>query len=58
MNLTEKKLSSEKIFDGRILHIRRDTVELPDGAQSTRGVRAGPGRRGAGPAGQAVPLPL
>ena len=36
MNLTEKKLSSEKIFDGRILHIRRDTVELPDGAQSTR----------------------
>lgn len=43
MNLTEKKLSSEKIFDGRILHIRRDTVELPDGAQSTREVVDHPG---------------
>lgn len=43
MNLTEKKLSSEKIFDGRILHIRRDTMELPDGAQSTREVVDHPG---------------
>ena len=43
MNLTEKKLSSEKIFDGRILHIRRATVELPDGAQSTREVVDHPG---------------
>ena len=43
MNLTEKKLSSEKIFDGRILHIRRDTVELPDGAQATREVVDHPG---------------
>ena len=43
MNLTEKKLSSEKIFDGRILYIRRDTVELPDGAQSTREVVDHPG---------------
>ena len=32
MELTEKTLSSEKIFDGRILHIRRDTVQLPNGA--------------------------
>lgn len=43
MELTEKTLSSEKIFDGRILHIRRDTVELPDGAQSTREVVDHPG---------------
>ena len=26
MELTEKTLSSETIFDGRILHVRRDTV--------------------------------
>ena len=31
MELTEKTLSSEKIFDGVILHIRRDQVELPGG---------------------------
>ena len=31
MELTEKTLSSEKIFDGRILHVRRDTVLLPNG---------------------------
>ena len=43
MNLTEKKLSSEKIFDGRILHIRRDTVQLPNGAQAFREVVDHPG---------------
>ena len=40
MDLTEKTLSSEKIFDGKILHIRRDTAMLPNG----RRVRGGPGR--------------
>ena len=43
MELTEKTLSSEKIFDGRILHIRRDTVLLPNGHQSTREVVDHPG---------------
>ena len=31
MDLTEKTVSSEKIFDGKILHIRRDVALLPDG---------------------------
>lgn len=43
MELTEKTLSSEKIFDGRILHIRRDTVLLPNGSQATREVLDHPG---------------
>lgn len=43
MELTEKTLSSEKIFDGRILHVRRDTVLLPNGHQSTREVVYHPG---------------
>ena len=43
MELTEKTLSSEKIFDGRILHVRRDTVLLPNGHQSTREVVEHPG---------------
>ena len=43
MELTEKTLSSETIFDGRILHVRRDTVLLPNGHQSTREVVDHPG---------------
>lgn len=43
MELTEKTLSSEKIFDGRILHIRRDTVLLSNGHTSTREVVDHPG---------------
>ena len=38
MELTEKTLSSEKIFDGHILHVRRDTIELPDGSRGYREV--------------------
>ena len=29
--LKEKQLDSEVIFDGNLLHIRRDRVQLPDG---------------------------
>ena len=36
MELREATLSSEKIFDGRILHVRRDTVRLPDGGEAFR----------------------
>lgn len=34
--LLEKKISSEDIFDGTLLHIKRDTVQLPNGNQATR----------------------
>jgi len=36
MNLTEKVICSERIYKGRVVHMRVDTVELPDGRQSTR----------------------
>ena len=38
MELMEKTLSSENIFDGKILHIRRDTVQLPNGHEAFREV--------------------
>lgn len=38
MDLTEKTLKSEKIFEGRIVNLRVDTVELPDGRSTTREV--------------------
>lgn len=34
--LMEKKIGSEKIFDGNLLHVRRDTVCLPNGKTATR----------------------
>ena len=43
MELKEKTISSEEIFSGRILHIRRDTVELPGGGRSFREVVDHPG---------------
>lgn len=43
MELIEKTLSSETIFDGRILHVRRDTVRLPDGGEAFREVVDHPG---------------
>lgn len=43
MDLTEKTLSSEKIFDGRIIHVRRDAIRLPDGGEATREVVDHPG---------------
>ncbi|MDE7262697.1 MAG: NUDIX hydrolase [Oscillospiraceae bacterium] len=38
MEVKETTLASEKIYDGRILHIRRDTVRLPDGSEAIREV--------------------
>lgn len=35
-NLKETMISSEKIYDGRILHVTKDTVSLPNGDISTR----------------------
>ena len=36
--LQEKKISSEDIFDGVILHVKRDQVTLPNGNQTVREV--------------------
>ena len=36
MDLTEKQLSSEQVFEGRFLKVQRDTVSLPDGGQAWR----------------------
>ena len=36
MELYEKTLSSELIFDGRVVHLYRDKVELPRGVTSER----------------------
>jgi len=43
MELTETTLSREKIFDGRILHVHRDSVRLPDGSEAVREVVDHPG---------------
>ena len=37
-NLTEVQTSSQEIFDGVILHVRKDTVELPNGKPAVREV--------------------
>lgn len=43
MELFEKTLDSKNIFDGRVLHIVLDEVELPDGKKSKREVVNHPG---------------
>ncbi len=35
-NLEEKKISSKRIFDGNILHVALDEIELPNGNRATR----------------------
>lgn len=37
-NLTEVRTDSEKIYDGAILHVYKDTVTLPNGRQAGREV--------------------
>ena len=36
MNLEERCISSETIYDGCLLHVRRDEIGLPDGGRSVR----------------------
>ena len=36
MELTERVVGSRPVFDGKIVHLRVDTVELPNGHQSQR----------------------
>lgn len=38
MKLTEKRISGETVFDGKIMHVRRDIVELSDGSEAFREV--------------------
>lgn len=35
-DLIEKKLRSERIFTGKLLHVNRDVVELPNGKEASR----------------------
>src|SRR5438477_5628926 len=35
-HLIETRLASEDVFRGKLLHVKRDTVRLPDGAHATR----------------------
>ena len=43
VELTEKKLSSEEIFDGVAIHLYRDEILLPNGKQGVREVIRHPG---------------
>ncbi len=42
-HLVETRVSSERVFDGRLLHVRRDHVRLPDGHVATREYIVHPG---------------
>ena len=35
-DLTEHRLSGERVFDGKLLKVHRDRVRLPDGSEGTR----------------------
>jgi ADP-ribose pyrophosphatase len=36
VHLVETRVTSERVFDGKLLHVRRDHVRLPDGHVATR----------------------
>ncbi len=42
-DLTEKQLSSRSVYQGTLLHVKEDRVELPDGNRSTREYIVHPG---------------
>jgi ADP-ribose pyrophosphatase len=41
--LVESKVEGETVFDGKLLHVHRDTVRLPDGTLATREYIVHPG---------------
>lgn len=43
IDLTETELASETVFQGRLMHVKRDRVRLPDGGESTREYIVHPG---------------
>jgi len=45
-DLAERRVDSEQVFDGRLLHVRRDTVSLPDGTRAGREYVVHPGAVG------------
>jgi ADP-ribose pyrophosphatase len=42
-HLMEHRLDSESVFDGRLLHVRRDRVRMPDGHEASREYIVHPG---------------
>lgn len=42
-HLVETQVATEAVFDGKLLHVRRDTVRLPDGTLATREYIVHPG---------------
>lgn len=42
-DLTETELTSETVFKGRLMHVKRDRVRLPNGGESTREYIVHPG---------------
>ena len=42
-HLVEHQILGQDVFDGSLLHVRRDTVRLPDGGQATREYVVHPG---------------
>jgi len=42
-DLTETRLAGEAVYDGVLLHVRRDTVRLPNGREAVREFIAHPG---------------
>jgi ADP-ribose pyrophosphatase len=42
-HLREEKISSEQVFDGKLLHVRRDQVRLPSGETASREYIVHPG---------------
>jgi ADP-ribose pyrophosphatase len=42
-HLIETRMTSEDVFEGKLLHVKRDTVRLPDGKTATREYIAHPG---------------
>ena len=43
IDLNEQTLETETVFEGRLLHVRRDRVRLPNGAESAREYIVHPG---------------
>ncbi len=43
MDLRERKLNSESVYDGNFLHVRRDHIALPDNSTATREYIVHPG---------------
>ena len=42
-DFSEQQLDSETVFSGKLLHVRRDRVRLPDGQEATREYVVHPG---------------